>query len=282
MPKSLIKNFDQYFHRHFSNMEKFQKDVRPTLCMIIAAGEPLSLEILQNYFKWNVEELRDFLKQLTSLFTITGEAGFEVIAPVNKSLVDWLTNEETAGSYFTSKLEGHQILAKSGWTCFEENANHPEAIPLYFINYLAAHLRRVKEKQKEVTVLTDFPILVERFRRGNISFLDLDFDYLPEEFIKSSPLKYCVGWHGRCFRMLMSVIPCDLLNKLPASEIASKLSTICWEHKSSSPFDDDEYWMAHSPFDNKYYTFASQAMGGGWPTEPDYVEKDRPTRFDEN
>ena len=54
MAKSRIKNFtDQYFHHsHFSNTEKFEKEIHTTLCLIIAAGKPLQVEIIQNYFKW--------------------------------------------------------------------------------------------------------------------------------------------------------------------------------------------------------------------------------------
>jgi hypothetical protein len=51
-------------------------------------------------------------------------------------------------------------------------------------------------------------------------------------------------------------------------------------HKASIPADDDEYWLARSPFDGKFYVFASQA-GAGWPSSPDYVLDRRPSWFDE-
>lgn len=57
---------------------------------------------------------------------------------------------------------------------------------------------------------------------------------------------------------------------------------ISFEFKPSTPSDDDAYWLARSPFDGKWYTFAALGAGGGWPQTPVYIDDDRPPRFDEN
>ncbi|MFZ0962756.1 MAG: hypothetical protein WAO35_17950 [Terriglobia bacterium] len=76
-----------------------------------------------------------------------------------------------------------------------------------------------------------------------------------------------------CARETVSVTPPD--------ELRRKLAEVTFEHKASTPSDDDEYWLARSPFDGKYYVFAS-TPGAGWPVEPVYVLDQRPGWFDED
>jgi hypothetical protein len=280
MDQPLSDYFNEYFRHQFQDVGKYRREIRPALCLFLAAHGSLPLDTLQNYFGWTEEELGAFIRQVAPLFAVSAEAVSPIGSFMNPPLIDWLKNEATAGSYHASVIEGHQMLAKLGWTYYENNVNHPELIPLYFIDFLTWHLRRSKDRSKEGRMMTDFPFLVERGRRGKLSMLYYDFDYLRQEYIEISPLRYCVGWHGRCFRMLLSVVPLESLEQLPAAIIAMKLSTVVWQHQPSSPWDDDEYWMTQSPFDGKYYVFASHAMGGGWPTEPDFIEKDRPPWFD--
>jgi hypothetical protein len=80
-PQGLGGIFCQWFQRQFPDLEKFRKDIRPALRAILAAREPLPVEILQRLFNWQDEELRDFTRTLGSLFPITKEATGEVIKP---------------------------------------------------------------------------------------------------------------------------------------------------------------------------------------------------------
>ena len=84
-PQGLGGMFSQYFQRQFPDLEKFRKDVRPALRAILAAREPLPVEVLQRLFNWQDEALRDFIRLLGSLFPVTTEAGHEVIKPYHKS-----------------------------------------------------------------------------------------------------------------------------------------------------------------------------------------------------
>jgi hypothetical protein len=114
-PQGLGGIFCQYFQRQFPDLEKFRKDVRPALRAILAAREPLPVEILQRLFNWQAEELRDFIRPLASLFPVTNETGQKVIKPYHKSLRDWLGNEANAGDYFLSIAEGDGMLADFCW-----------------------------------------------------------------------------------------------------------------------------------------------------------------------
>ena len=110
-PQGLGGIFFQYFQRQFPDLERFRKEVRPALRAILAAREPLPVEILQRLFNWQDEELRDFTRILGSLFPVTEAGDHEVIKPYHKSLADWLADETKAGAYFVSVAEGHRMLA---------------------------------------------------------------------------------------------------------------------------------------------------------------------------
>jgi len=113
-PQGLGGIFCQWFQRQFPDLEKFRKDIRPALRAILAAREPLPVEILQRLFHWQDEELRDFIRTLGSLFPVTKEANGEVIKPYHKSLADWLADEAKGGVFFVSAKEGHRMLADYG------------------------------------------------------------------------------------------------------------------------------------------------------------------------
>ncbi|HRI16693.1 MAG TPA: hypothetical protein PLX89_27180, partial [Verrucomicrobiota bacterium] len=135
-PQGLGGIFCQWFQRQFPDLEKFRQDVRPALRAILAAREPLPVEILQRLFNWQDEELRDFTRTLGSLFPVAKEANGEVIKPYHKSLADWLTDEAKAGANFVSEMEGHKMLAPLCWGTFQ-TSNWPCAIRG---NYLLQHL----------------------------------------------------------------------------------------------------------------------------------------------
>lgn len=151
-PQGLGGIFDQYFKRQFPDLEKFRKDVRPALRAILAAREPLPIEILQSLFNWQDEELRNFTRPIASLFPVTTEAGHEVIKPYHKSLADWLGDEEKAGEYLVSVKEGHRVLADYGWQEYESG---PAKMQDYFLRYLHAHLLLVGDKSRSQHVRQD-------------------------------------------------------------------------------------------------------------------------------
>jgi hypothetical protein len=183
-PQGLGGIFCQWFQRQFPDIEKFRKDIRPALRAILAAREPLPLEILQRLFNWQDEDLRDFTRTLGSLFPVTKEANGGVIKPYHKSLADWLADEEKAGVYFVSEMEGHRILAHDGWRDYEGGT---ETMPIYHLKCLPCHLYETGEHENLFSLLHD-----ERFiahSRGCENFDPLD--HLPEH-IRS----WAYGAHG--------------------------------------------------------------------------------------
>jgi hypothetical protein len=114
-PQGLGGIFCQWFQRQFPDLEKFRKDARPALRAILAAREPLPVEILQRLFHLQNEELRDFTRTLGPLFPVTKEKNGEVIRPYHKSLADWLADETKAGMYFIDCVGGYRQLADAGF-----------------------------------------------------------------------------------------------------------------------------------------------------------------------
>jgi hypothetical protein len=153
-PQGLGGIFFQYFQRQFSDLDKFRKEIRPALRAILAAREPLPLEILQKLFNWQDEELRDFTHTLGSLFPVTKTTDNGTIKPYHKSLADWLSDEAKAGVYFVSVMEGHRFLAEMGCKEFESETRLLSYYALYYLMlYIPDHMVAVKRPQDAKTFL---------------------------------------------------------------------------------------------------------------------------------
>ena len=139
-PQGLGGIFFQYFQRQFPDLDNFRKNVRPALRAILAAREPLPVQILQRLFNWQDEELRDFTRPLASLFPFATEAGHEIIKPYHKSLADWLADEAKPGPYFVSTTEGHRLLADYCWRAYIGNV---ESMGGYQVRFAINHLETV-------------------------------------------------------------------------------------------------------------------------------------------
>lgn len=114
-PQGLGGTYFQWFERQFPDETQFEQTIEPMLGALLAAREPLPVEILQKLFGWRETELRKWLRKLGSLFPVTKEANNEVITPYRKSLADWMAEEDKAGPYYVSIQEGHRMLADYCW-----------------------------------------------------------------------------------------------------------------------------------------------------------------------
>ena len=171
-PQGLGGIFCQWFQRQFPDLEKFRKDVRPALRAILAAREPLPLEILQRLFNWQDEELRDFTRTLGSLFPVTKEASSEVIRPYHKSLAEWLADERKAGEFFVSAIGGHRVLADSGMKSIQENVS---TVAIYFLKHLPVHLARASQWTELERLLFNVQFLEAKVANGFLDNLIADF-----------------------------------------------------------------------------------------------------------
>ncbi|MCA9122279.1 MAG: TIR domain-containing protein [Planctomycetaceae bacterium] len=148
-PQGLGGIFFQYFQRQFPDLDDYRQRIRPALRAILAAREPLPIEILKRLFHWQDEEFRDFTRTLGSLFPATNEANGEGLKPCHKSLADWLADEAKAGVFFVSVVEGHRLLADQGVAEFRSSE---AGFNPYYITHLPEHLAAA-QKQTELAEL---------------------------------------------------------------------------------------------------------------------------------
>ena len=185
-PQGLGGIFVEYFQRQFPDLDDFRKRVRPALRAVLAAREPLPVDVLQDLFDWQVEELNDFVIELGSLFPVSAELGEKVIKPYHKSLADWLTDDSKAGPYFVSLLEGHKTLAnyflglptwepayRAGKTEGAPAGRYPVRRKLSQLCYQLAHARMADEY---VATLTDFQYLLARVTASGPRKLEDDYE----------------------------------------------------------------------------------------------------------
>ncbi|MGA2170139.1 MAG: toll/interleukin-1 receptor domain-containing protein [Terracidiphilus sp.] len=168
-PQGLGGVFFQYFQRQFPDLEKYRRDVRPALRAILAAREPLPIEILQRLFNWQCEELRDFTRPIESLFPVIFEVGHEVIKPFHKSLADWLAEGGTAGSYFASIREGNRQLADLLWRNYMEEGSE---LSSYATAHLPEHLEAAGRGNDLSKLLCDSRFMRSRIQNRLFGFGD--------------------------------------------------------------------------------------------------------------
>lgn len=182
-PQGLGGIFAQYFQRQLPDLDKFRKEIRPALRAIIAAREPLPLEILQKLFNWKDEELRDFIYTLGSLFPVSKEGESKTIKPYHKSLADWMGDETKAGVYFVSMIEGHRMLAQFGWNQYLNYETNK--ISLYVLYHLPYHLVAVKRWNEICTLLCDIRFTDRKCQDGGALSLLYDFRLVIERLPES-------------------------------------------------------------------------------------------------
>lgn len=124
---------------------------------------------------------------------------------------------------------------------------------------------------------TAVPVWQENLERWD----SLEGGRLRALLIEYAPPSAFPGSPSYTFAMLAALCPRESVSVTSPDELRRKLAEVTFEHKASTPSDDDEYWLARSPFDGKYYVFAS-TPGAGWPVEPVYVLDQRPGWFDED
>ena len=169
-PQGLGGVFWQYFERQFPDLQRYRTEIRPVLRAILAAREPLPLDLLQRLFHWEDEQMRDVTRSLGSLFPVSLSGEQETIAPHHKSLVDWLSDESTAGPYYVSVLEGHRLLSGELLAAYQSGeANR------FTLAHLPAHLTTAQRADDVYSILTDYVFIRAKVEAGMVDELIDDY-----------------------------------------------------------------------------------------------------------
>jgi WD40 repeat protein len=179
-PKGLGDIYLQFFERQFGKeMDYYSKEIRPLLCLILAAFEPLHLGFLKQILGYsNRMELFDRLDRLGSLFPRSGSEDENTIAPFHRSLSDWLCDKDHSGIFYLDSEYGHRLLADYGWN---EYLLSTEVMSDYSLEWLPSHLMELEEFERFVQVAKNFEYLMTRTKAGMLDCLLADFrELLPQ------------------------------------------------------------------------------------------------------
>lgn len=82
-------------------------------------------------------------------------------------------------------------------------------------------------------------------------------------------------------KMVADICQPSIIGEISESELIEKIQLIVFEHKASTPSDDDEYWTVQSPFNGKWHTFAA-FFGSSYPTKSVWITDSKPELFDQD
>jgi WD40 repeat protein len=181
-PKGLSGIFTQYFKRQFPVLEKFRYEIRPILRIILAARNPLPIEIIKSTFNLEDEELRDLFRDMGSLFSLAFEEGVESIKPYHKSLFDWLSDHKESKVFYVSLTEGHKLLSNYGWVEYNTNKSFNTR---YMLSCLPYHLIKANNWNKLASLLCDLDFVNEKCVKGMTYDLIKDYELAINEIPES-------------------------------------------------------------------------------------------------
>ncbi len=187
LPRGLSGIYADFFQRQFPDVADYKRRVRPFLEIVAASQGQLPLSVIARLLDLDPYEHSETVSALGAIYQTDGN----YIRPFHKSLTDWITDENAAGSYWVSTQMGHSRLADLGDAIPEQKLAYsngrppapPEAEPLgtrkeqiaYLDEHRLTHLieaRRFAEFQTAVASLIE-GLLVgteeeRRQRRANL------------------------------------------------------------------------------------------------------------------
>ncbi len=173
-PQGMGEVYQQFFDRQFGkNLPYYKKEIRPILCMISAAFEPLQLGFLMRIMGYNTRmELFDHLDCLGSLFPRSGGEDADTITVFHRSLADWITKKDKSGVYFVDVQYGHRLLCEFGWREYTESV---EKMSRYSLEWLPVHLSTSEKYNDLIHLLKDFDYLMVKTKAGMLERLLSDY-----------------------------------------------------------------------------------------------------------
>jgi len=194
----------------------------------VAAREPLGLDYISSIFNWSDYEQVKIMDALGSLFPVFANK----IQPFHKSVLDWLTERDKAGPYFTSTREGHKCLTDYGW---QEYQSGIDSMSGYSVVHLPAHLSLLERKENLHKLLLDFNWLQAKLEVTDITSLVSDYNHLPDDPVLNR-VQGALRLSAHVLAWDRKQLPCQLLGRLQIfqeNEIQSMLEQICGYNNST-------------------------------------------------
>ena len=174
-PPGLYGLYDTFFRRQFGRQGEDYAAARPVLEAAVAAQEPLTLDQLAAATQ--LDSRRQLLEALIRLAPFlprrTNADAVATYSMFHKSLADWLTADDLAGTSFALLPEdGHERLAS--W-CSSEYEQGVQSMSSYALRYFARHLIGCGAWNELEKVMTDIKLLEARCVSGQIFDVADDF-----------------------------------------------------------------------------------------------------------
>lgn len=149
IPKGIDGFYYKSFKRKFVDSNRYKEIHGPALKVVVAACAPLPVVVLTKIFKWSPDEVDEVLEEWGAFFSVRDDR----IRPFHRSLVDWLTTKNKAGSrFYVDPSTGHNRLAEVGWIEYQQGVKNMSE---YFQAHLPEHLERAGETEKLHACVTD-------------------------------------------------------------------------------------------------------------------------------
>lgn len=199
LPQGLGQLYLQWFEKRFPDPRQYAEQQRPLLELMLAAREPLPLDLASSLLGWGAYG-QQRLDALGTLCIVEGGR----VSMFHKSLRDWLADSNASGwNYCARESEGHrrladrlldaflawsvkgsEVAAQYGWQSLGADGE------TYAMRHLPTHLQAAGRTDERRDVLTDFAFAVRRCTAGAEQAL-LE-DYRSERDLPmSDPLR---GW----------------------------------------------------------------------------------------
>jgi WD40 repeat protein len=187
LPPGLYGLYLGFFERHFPD-EKSYAPVKRVLQIVVAAREPLDREQLAEAAELDAEEgLPAVLRRLASY--LPARAGRYSL--YHKSLADWLTEPDLAGSlHSVSRQRGRQRLADLGWAAYRRGVR---SLSGYALRHLPRHLSETGRWEDLETLLSDLGFLETKAEAGLVFDLAEDFTEAVRQAPAERPRRRLLG-----------------------------------------------------------------------------------------
>ena len=181
-PKGLVQIYTNYFKRQFPVEKDYSKHQRPLLELITAAREPLEVKMVYDLLNWDdyskklsIDPLGSFLEIIDGTITL-----------FHRSIIEWLTSDQTDIKYYISSKKGHENLANQGWKNYESDINN---LHLYFLTHLPFHLLELEDCWDKIDKLLSDLQYIERCNAEGV-LNGIIKNYVEVMSSKDLPVKY--------------------------------------------------------------------------------------------
>lgn len=125
LPVGMGAVYYDFFSERYPDIQVYRREIRPILELMCAQVQPFTVPQMAACLGTDEDLIDDFLASCDSFFTIDSE---ERVRPFHSSILDWVSNKETAGRYALNPKHGTVVLSRwlfelfkqSGWDFFQD------------------------------------------------------------------------------------------------------------------------------------------------------------------